>query len=53
MDLSKLGKPSWHARKTTTTEGLGKIRWVVEAALSWFNNHRRLRFLSPLAIPAR
>ena len=23
--------------------GLGKIRWVVEAALSWFNNHRRLR----------
>ncbi len=24
--------------------GLGTIRWVVEAALSWFSNHRRLRF---------
>ena len=23
--------------------GLGRIRWVVEAVLSWFNNHRRLR----------
>lgn len=23
--------------------GLGRTRYVVEAALSWFNNHRRLR----------
>jgi len=23
--------------------GLGKVRWVVEAAMAWFNNFRRLR----------
>lgn len=23
--------------------GLGKTRWVVESALSWFNHHRRIR----------
>ena len=27
-------------------DALDKIRWVVEAALSWFNNHRRLRMCS-------
>lgn len=28
---------------TTHGSGLGKIRWVVERTLSWFNNFRRLR----------
>jgi len=23
--------------------GLGAVRWVVEAAMAWFNNFRRLR----------
>lgn len=27
----------------THGSGLGKTRYVVEAALSWFNNHRRIR----------
>jgi transposase len=27
----------------THGSGLGRTRWVVESALSWFNHHRRLR----------
>lgn len=37
---SKLARP----RDQTHGSGLGKTRYVVEAALSWFNNHRRIRF---------
>jgi len=28
----------------THGSGLGKTRYVIECALSWFNNHRRIRF---------
>jgi len=36
---SALARPQDHEHGS----GLGKTRYVVEAALSWFNNHRRLR----------
>ena len=37
--VSELARPS----DDTHGSGLGVTRWVVEAALSWFNNFRRLR----------
>ena len=37
--ITQLARP----RDQTHGSGLGKTRYVVEGALSWFNNHRRIR----------